>query len=266
MAELRFSAAKMFSRARFSDVLAVGRYRFDCVILIIGLNVAVFLLQQWMIWKTGFEGEAYLQLHERFALTEEGLRSGNWWQLVSYLFLHGGAEGPWMRFLHLGLNMLLIFLAGRPVLWAIGPWHFLGLYLLAGATGGVAQLYFSKTAEVPITLVGASAAAFGLMLAYTTLFPLERLHLRPFGRVRAEVLGRATWMACLILAFVDHFTQGQHIPFVSRIAHVAHWGGAMVGLLYVRVFSLQPKPFDLDALHRERETNDRRLDLPSSES
>jgi membrane associated rhomboid family serine protease len=86
------------------------------------------------------------------ALFGPSVADGDWWRLVTYGFLHAG-------WLHIGFNMLLLWLFGREMEPQLGTPTFLGIYfssLLAGAFGALVL-----SPDVPT--VGASGAIFGLM-------------------------------------------------------------------------------------------------------
>ena len=103
------------------------------------------------------------------ALFGPAVAAGDWWRLVTYGFLHAGL-------LHIGFNMLLLWLFGREMEPQLGTPIFLGIYfscLLAGAFGA---LIFSPDALT----VGASGAIFGLMgAAAAILYARGSIRSRP---------------------------------------------------------------------------------------
>ena len=87
-----------------------------------------------------------------------GLADGEWWRLLSAAFLHGSV-------IHLGMNMLVLWIVGAPVEQAIGRGRFVALYVVSGLAGSAGALLFSPNAVT----VGASGAIFGILGAALVL-------------------------------------------------------------------------------------------------
>lgn len=147
----------------------------------------------------------------RGALVPELAARGEWWRLLSSIFLHSGA-------IHLGFNMLSLYYLGSFVEESFGRGRFLALYILSGISGGIAYLYFGGF-NSPV--VGASGAIFGLL-----------------GSVLGYSLRRGTfsWQnpiirQLLILTALNLYL-GFSIPNISNTAHVGGLvGGAVFGWL-----------------------------------
>lgn len=87
--------------------------------------------------------------------------------LISYQFIHDD-------FLHLFINLILLFFFGKLLLKIIGLRKFLPLYFLGGIFGGILFVFFSSIQLIPITLkpmIGASASLMALMGASAFLLP-----------------------------------------------------------------------------------------------
>lgn len=95
-----------------------------------------------------------------------GAAQGEWITLVSSQFLHGGL-------LHLGGNMLYLWIFGNNIEDRLGPLKFLIFYLICGALAGLSQWVFSPASVVPT--VGASGAIAGVMGAYIIRFPHAKI-------------------------------------------------------------------------------------------
>src|SRR5437762_853516 len=84
------------------------------------------------------------------ASVEHGIAHGEWYRLITAMFLHYGL-------LHLALNMYALWILGRDLERFLGPLRFTGLYLLAGLGGNVAAYLFSAPNAAT---AGASTAVF----------------------------------------------------------------------------------------------------------
>lgn len=153
-----------------------------------------------------------------FALTRDGLISGRWWELITYAFLHGSA-------FHLLCNMLGLWFAGRVVERVLGTQRFLVLYFLAAIVAGLVQMALT---DAP--LIGASGSVFGVLLAFTTIFPEVQIMALLFFvvplRMRAKYLGWGLALSSLILLILG---------FEPGIGHAAHLGGCVTGYGFARL-------------------------------
>ncbi len=134
--------------------------------------------------------------------------------LFGHMFLHGGAA-------HLLMNMVMLLAIGRILEPVLGSRRFLGLYLLAGLAGGLAEWAWSPLSTIPA--VGASGAISGLVAAQAMLF--GRSQRSPL--VQALGLGTA-WVVLQVLTGAA--LAGQDM----RIAIMAHIGGFIAGLALAR--------------------------------
>ena len=182
------------------------------VTMLIVANVAISLLQ----WGTDSFSPHWAENY--FGLSREGIAQGFYWQFLTYMFLHGG-------WLHLLVNCVGLYFAGREVEIVCGPKHLLGIYFLGGLVGGVLQLLCVPASN----LIGASAGVCAVLLAFTTMLPeLEITALLFFVipiRMRAKWLGRILVGSSIFFALT---------PFGGNVGHVAHLGGAMLGWFYTR--------------------------------
>jgi membrane associated rhomboid family serine protease len=127
---------------------------------LIGLNVLVFFIN---LAQGSTLSRVSGSLFEKGALYigspfTSGLADGEWWRLITSAFLHGSL-------IHLGLNMLVLWIVGTPVEQAIGRGRFLALYIVSGLAGSAGALLFDPSA---IT-VGASGAIYGILGAALVL-------------------------------------------------------------------------------------------------
>jgi len=170
-------------------------------------NGAIFLLQELVhlpIIGT-FGLIPYAVLH-KFAV----------WQLVTYMFLHGGL-------MHVGFNMFALWMFGSQIERAWGTKEFLRYYFITGIGAGLINVLFSANSMIPT--IGASGAIFGLLLAYGLLFPNSVILLYFFIPMKAKYF--VILFAALEFAMTFSYSQ-------DGVAHFAHLGGMLVGLLYLK--------------------------------
>ena len=145
------------------------------------------------------------------------------WQLVTYSFLHGSL-------LHLGFNMIAIWMFGAALEKRWDDLRYLLTYLLSVAVAAMTQIavsgYFLH-ASGPV--IGASGGVFGLLLAYAMYFPNRVIVIifLPFIKIPARTFVLGYGIVELFLG-VTNTTSG--------VAHFAHLGGLFGGWLGVQYF------------------------------
>jgi membrane associated rhomboid family serine protease len=149
--------------------------------------------------------------------------------LITSLFLHGG-------WLHIGGNMLYLWIFGDNVEDLMGHGRFLIFYLISGLAAAWTHIALSPASTVP--LIGASGAIAGVLGAYLVLFPRARiLSLIPFG-----VFSRLYPIPALLflpLWFLLQLAYGA-LSLGGEGAGVAFWahvGGFLAGVILVRLFA-----------------------------
>lgn len=190
---------------------------------ILVINVVLFLIQNTLDYYTR------LPLWNWFALSQEGLARGYVWQLITFQFMHAPL---WQSgILHVLMNCWAIYVFGPPVEATLGKARFLKLYLSSGVFGGLLQilggvLWPAHFGVGPV--VGASAGAFGLVAAFATLYPRQHLTLLLFFVIPFRLSAkRLLWFSGL-LALLGIVVPGSHV------AHAAHLGGMIIGVVYMR--------------------------------
>lgn len=153
---------------------------------------------------------------------------------VTAMFLHGSL-------FHLLGNMLALWVFGRRVEDACGPWRFIAFYLLAGTWAHVLFVLVQSDSRIPG--VGASGAIFGLMGAYLLLYP--------GGRIRTLVFISFVplWPRIRAIWIVLYFVGIQIIPAIQillrkadySVNHWAHLGG-FFSAVFILLF-LRPEAF-----------------------
>lgn len=139
-----------------------------------------------------------------------------YWQPLTYMFLHGGL-------LHLLLNMLVLVMFGSALEAVWGTSRFLKYYFLTGIGAGLSNCVL--TPSLPIPIIGASGAVYGLLAAYGVLFPDALVYVYLLFPIRAKYL-------VLIFGGIEFFASLH--PGASPVAHLVHLGGMVVGLVYLK--------------------------------
>ena len=135
-----------------------------------------------------------------------GVAAGEWWRIVTGGFLHAGI-------LHIGMNMLVLWLLGSQLERAIGAVRFVCLYVTSLLAGSLGVLLIDPTAPT----VGASGAVFGLMGA---AFIYQRSR------------GIDAWRSGLGGLIVLNLVITLMVPGISKGGHIGGLvGGAIVGIL-----------------------------------
>jgi len=136
------------------------------------------------------------------------------WGPFTYMFLHAGL-------FHLVFNMLPLFFFGPRLEARWGEREFFKYYVICGL-GGVALSFLFQTAWV----VGASAAVYGVMLAYAMNWPDTPIYLWAIFPVKAKYLVAFFFLTSLL--GVRSSAGG------SNVAHFAHLGGLLAGFIYLK--------------------------------
>ncbi len=135
------------------------------------------------------------------------------WTVVTYMFVHENIS-------HIFFNMLVLFFFGPRVEMRLGEKRFLWLYFLSGIGGAAGSFVFPNVA-----VIGASAAVFGVLLAFAMYWPKEKILLFFVIPIDAWLLVAGAVAFELYTGVTG--TQG-------GIAHFAHLGGLATGFLYLK--------------------------------
>jgi membrane associated rhomboid family serine protease len=219
----------LYDRGYYGDRQTTFAPEWTAVNTIIAVNVA--------IWLANFilTGDLFRELFSlRFSLNDvfclwPNLATHPWnaWQLLTYGFLH---DGPSLRFphdyspLHLIFNMLTLWFFGREVEAVMGRAEFLRFYCASIVFAGLAWVVGEGLAGAQngAPLVGASGGVMAVLAAFIWYFPRQTVLI--YG-----VLPVPAWALGLLYLMSDVGGAGDR---TSHVAHVAHLGGALFGLLY----------------------------------
>jgi membrane associated rhomboid family serine protease len=196
---------------------------------IIALCVAVWLWEfrlgramNDVIAKWGFAPASLSATHGHAAVT-----------LFTAMFLHGG-------WLHIGGNMLYLWIFGNNVEDAMGHVRFALFYLLCGIAAALALAYMDPASQLP--MIGASGAISGVLAAYVLLYPRARVTVVvPLGIVFYPLALGAVWVVGLWFA-MQLVSAWIVDPAQPGIAWWAHVGGFAAGLLLTPLFKSRDVP------------------------
>jgi membrane associated rhomboid family serine protease len=134
---------------------------------LIALNVAIFAFTVYQANSLG--QNQFSTLFQDWQLWPPIVANGEWWRLLTSGFLHSGP-------VHIGLNMLVLYLLGRELEPLLGWLRFTAVYLVSLLGGGASVLLFGDE-NVPV--VGASGAVFGLMGGLLVVVFRQRMDPKP---------------------------------------------------------------------------------------
>lgn len=154
-----------------------------------------------------------------------------WYTLITSMFLHGG-------FLHLGGNMLYLWIFGNNVEDAMGHVRFVVFYLVCGIAAALSEGFVNPHSSLP--MLGASGAISGVLAGYVLIYPRARVTvIIPLGILLyptkiSAVYVVGFWFVLQLLNIVGTTPGG---PGTAWWAHV---GGFLTGLVLTPLFSNFP--------------------------
>jgi rhomboid family protein len=159
-----------------------------------------------------------------------GPQPATWITLFTSMFMHGGL-------LHLGGNMLFLWIFGNNVEDSMGPVKFIFFYVLGGLAADAAQIIVNTSSTVPS--IGASGAIAGVLGGYLLLFPQARVVTVVFIIFFFTILElpAIVFLGIWILqqAVFAYFDLGGINE--GGVAYFAHIGGFVFGLAAIRLFA-----------------------------
>jgi membrane associated rhomboid family serine protease len=192
----------------------------DVVKNLLILNVIIFFAVRYLIPVPNFENY--------FIFTTPGLDYINPYtgihhffepvQIITNLFMHADER-------HLLFNMFGLYMFGPYVESSLKPKRFLTLYLISGVVATIAQVLVTHG-----SVVGASGAIYGVVIAFATMFPnLELMLLFPPIPIKAKYMG----VGMVAIGLFSGVTGAQ-----AGIGHFAHIAGAICGFLLVHFWKM----------------------------
>ena len=163
------------------------------------------------------------------------------WQPITYLFFHGGI---W----HVLINMFVLWMFGSELERIWGKHRFLKFYFMTGIGSGLITMFFSLKSMT--TIVGASGAVYGVLLAYGLTYPNRQIYL--YGIIPIKSI----WFVIGIgfIAFMSSFNN------LSQVSHITHLSGMLIGYLMLKRpfhwrtfwFSIRKKTLEYQVHQKEK--------------
>lgn len=178
--------------------------------------VQKFLIDEGALYPVFYNANGTLHFNLHFKL----------WQLVSYMFLHANLP-------HIFFNMYSLWMFGGVIERTLGRNRFLVFYFISGIGAGLCQILmqlFTADSDLAAT-IGASGACYGILLAFGLLYPNQKIYL-----LIPPIPIKAKWLVigyAILEAYLAFNTN-------SNIAHLAHLGGMLFGLLCLYNWRLWP--------------------------
>ncbi len=177
-------------------------------------NIGVFLLQFFLGGTTLGQIFGYFELVPSAVVRHLAV-----WQLVTYMFLHGGIS-------HILFNMLTLWMFGSMLESAWGTRRFLQLYFFSGIGAGICIVilnYILGGANVPT--IGASGAIFGVMLACAMVWPDQIVLMSFLFPIKLK------YMVMIFGAIA--FLGAMNIN--SGVSNIGHLGGMLFGYIFMKL-------------------------------
>jgi membrane associated rhomboid family serine protease len=194
------------------------------------------------LWQFGQDEATFTAFVDAYAFTPVRLFQGEialplsasaftWVTLVTSMFLHGGL-------LHLGGNMLYLWIFGNNIEDAMGHLRYGVFYFVCGIAAALTEGLLNPASEIP--MVGASGAISGVLAAYLLIFPRARVTvIVPLGLLLYPMKISAIYVI-IFWFLVQIFQAAMADPNEPGVAWWAHIGGFAAGLLLAPLFSHYP--------------------------
>lgn len=188
---------------------------------LIAINIVMFLLTNY----TSLAVKGFPAMYA-FSLVPELVREGFWWQIFTYMFMHGSLS-------HLFFNMYALLIFGDPIERELGSKEFLLYYMVCGTLSGVANYLISPLmAARLVVILGASGAIYSILFLVSVLAPGTTVLL-------FFILPLKMPIAVLLMLFIE--IGSQVFGLNNGTAHLVHLSGLVFAWIYCAVrFKIKP--------------------------
>lgn len=200
------------------------KYAQSKLFLLIGINVAVFLLINISgTFEHLFLKSDYIKLFTAEYLhlpSDLGQLAQRFWTPFTYMFIHDDI-------FHILFNMLWLYWMGQIFEEFLGTKRTIGLYIMGGLAGAFFFVLAFNTIPafkgIDAHVVGASAGVMAIIIATATLMPNYAIQLLLFGQVKLK------WLA-IFYVLIDFLSMAGS----NAGGSIAHLGGALLGFIYIK--------------------------------
>lgn len=193
---------------------------------LIGITVTIYVLQILSVFIIGYAYANVGWLEYFGALFPSAVRMGQYWRLITPVFLHGSIP-------HIAFNMYALYSIGAFMEQQLGRGRFIALYFLAGFSGNVFSFLFLGSGGFSL---GASTALFGVIGAELVFFYQNR---KLFGDYARKAISNVIFIVAINL-FIGL------APGIDNWGHIGGLlGGAMFAWFSVPVWKPSATPFEI---------------------
>ena len=165
----------------------------------------------------------YFNVHQPYGMVPAQISAGEGYvTLITSIFLHGGI-------MHLGGNILFLWIFGDNLEDDMGHLPFLAFYLAGGIGANLAQWITATNSLVPT--IGASGAIAAVMGGYLLLYPKAKVDILLFFIVIVKVIPIPAWIMLGLWFGLQVFNGVGASAESGGVAHWAHAGGFVIGLI-----------------------------------
>ncbi len=192
-------------------------------ILLIGGNIFVFF------WEFSYPGQTAALFLNYGLVPYELMQSPiqTYPNVFSAMFLHAG-------FLHLGGNMLYLWIFGNNIEDVLGKVRFIMFYLVCGVIAAMCHVYMDSGSRIP--MVGASGAISGILGAYMVLFPKARVKTLVFLGILVTIIRIPAAILLLLWLGLQIYSSIASGNVGGGVAWMAHIGGFVAGMILILPF------------------------------
>ncbi|HCD64169.1 MAG: rhomboid family intramembrane serine protease [Candidatus Puniceispirillaceae bacterium] len=215
--------------------------------LILAICILVFF------WQTGLSAAAEYELFIGYgvvpallfghqSLPNEVAAVSPWLSIFTSMFLHGG-------WLHLGSNMLYLWIFSDNVEDAMGPVKFILFYALCGVGAAFSQSFIDPFSVTP--MVGASGGIAGILGAYILLHPKAAVRVFMLILIFIRIISLPAWLVLGVWIAGQFVAAPAALSGDGGVAYFAHIGGFVTGMILIPFF----KRADLPLFDRDKQTD-----------
>ena len=203
-------------------------------VIFIAVNVLVFLYEQTLSAR-GFQRFVIQYGVTPLRFTDGNITSSDALTLITSMFVHDG-------WLHIGGNMLYLWIFGNNIEDRLGAVRFVVFYFLGGFAAAALQVVIDPSSPIP--MIGASGAIAAVLGAYLVLYPRARVQTLVILFIFIQVVNIP---AAILLGWwflLQLFNAFVSIGGSGGVAFFAHIGGFIAGAILIRMFTIGRRPDD----------------------